>query len=140
MNTTWSNEENDTGPLVHVREGMAVYDRDQEKVGKVDFVYLGEVSEQEANMGRGPQAVTDTELPGVDHFPVDFAFGGTTGISDPTENETLKARLKREGFVRVDGAGLFSHEHYVLSEQIASVSEDKVYLNVSRDDLLDLTS
>jgi hypothetical protein len=51
--------------------------------------------------------------------------------------ETLQNRLINDGFIQIEGDGLFAEDRYVLREQIASVSGDEVHLNVTRDELIE---
>jgi len=50
--------------------------------------------------------------------------------------ETVRARLLHDGFVRMDAEGLFNADRYILPDQIAGVSGDKVTLNVTKDELV----
>jgi hypothetical protein len=50
--------------------------------------------------------------------------------------EELRSRLLRHGYIRIDGSGLFASDYYVISDQIASVSKDRLQLNVLRDQLI----
>jgi hypothetical protein len=50
--------------------------------------------------------------------------------------ETLRDRLLRHGFIRVNGAGLFNADRYILPDQIASVSDKTVRLKISQSDLI----
>jgi len=50
--------------------------------------------------------------------------------------ETLRQRLLRHGFLRIDSTGLFAADRYVMPAQIADVSEDHVTLQVTRDELI----
>ena len=124
--------------LTLIREGMEVYDGEDKKVGRVDQVYFGEVGQESSRRGLGPQGLSDPGAAGEARSPVDFAFGGTTSPSGEfgEMDEVVRNRLLREGFVRVDSAGLFSSDVYVLPDQIESVSEDAVHLRVYRDDLI----
>ena len=50
--------------------------------------------------------------------------------------EEMQQRLINEGFLRIDAAGLFARDRYVLPEQIERVHGDHVHLNIAFDGLL----
>jgi hypothetical protein len=50
--------------------------------------------------------------------------------------EALRERLLRHGFIRIDSAGLFAADRYVLPGQIARVSGNRITLCVTRDELI----
>jgi hypothetical protein len=54
----------------------------------------------------------------------------------PQLPEVLAERLKRHGFVRLEG-GLLKGHRYALPEQIARVDADGVYLNVDENELIE---
>lgn len=118
--------------LNHVREGMAVCDLDGKEIGKVDRVYLGAVSEAKDERGQGPATAHDPYEPGegtlIENVAEAFA-------PDKLPDE-LRERLLREGFIQMDSASLFAADRYVLPEQIMSVADDQVRLNVRRDELI----
>jgi hypothetical protein len=107
----------------------------------VESVFLGEVGPDRADLGQGP-ALADTGahgLPDDDPVFVDFAFGGAVSSAGANQDERerlVRARLMREGFIRVEGAGLFASDRYILPDQVESLSGDKIRLRVRRDDLL----
>ena len=59
-------------------------------------------------------------------------------VFDPVDEleEDMRARLWRSGFVRVEGPGLMAEDRYVLPDEIASVSGDRVDLNITKDDMI----
>jgi hypothetical protein len=50
--------------------------------------------------------------------------------------ETLRERLLRQGFLRIDSTGLFAADRYVMPDQIADVSEGRITLRVTHDELI----
>lgn len=117
--------------LEQVRDGMKVYDANNNELGTVDYVYLGEASPGAAEVGDVPETVmppTDTrdELIGM----VQRAFD-----KDDLPKE-LRDRLLLAGFVHVDVPGLFAHNRYVLSDQIAQVTGEGVILRATRQELV----
>jgi hypothetical protein len=50
--------------------------------------------------------------------------------------ETLRERLLRQGFLRIDSTSLFAADRYVMPDQIVDVSEGRVTLRVTRDELI----
>jgi uncharacterized protein YrrD len=124
--------------LTQIREGMTVYDREGKKVGTVEDIYFGEVDPQTDEFGLGPQDVSGPGAAGESRGAVDFAFGGIISPSGEIGemDETVRKRLLREGYVRMDTSGLFSSDRYILPDTIKSISEDAVHLRVSGDELI----
>lgn len=124
--------------LVNIHEGMDVYDAENKKIGEVETVFFGDVSQDEARRGAGPATPSDPELLGEEEPLIDFAFGGTLSPSgEENELEVIRDRLLREGFVKVDSSGLFGGDYYVTPDQVVSVSGDQVRLNVRKDELIE---
>jgi hypothetical protein len=108
--------------LTTVEEGMDVRDVSGESIGTVRDVYLGA---PEAISGATDQAAEGQ----VDRL--------MTALSpaDPLPREVIE-RLRQQGFIRIDSAGVFASDRYATAEQIASVSHEGVRLAVNRDELL----
>ena len=49
-------------PLINIREGVEVYDREGELVGRAEKVYLGSVPPREAARGAGPAEVDEPDM------------------------------------------------------------------------------
>jgi hypothetical protein len=130
--------ERDSGShlLQRVRAGMIVYDRNDERVGTVADLYFGSSSEQANREGTGAATAHDPNTRG-DTLLDDFARAFAPSEDIP---EVLRNRLLHSGFIRVDAPGLLGSDKYILPEQIASVSTDRVKLNVSRDELIKRTA
>ena len=112
------------GPIEAVREGMEVVDANGDKVGKVDRIQMGD-----------PGAVTvDTGDANRSGFLNDvgdaFGFG-----DDPDMPETLRNRLMRGGYLKLDGNWLTGSGQYIDAAHIAQVSGDTVHLTVTKDQL-----
>jgi hypothetical protein len=110
-------------PLTDVQDGMAVYDRANEKIGTVRTVYLG--SE--------PGAVTTGRAPAHPHSFLDDIV---QALAPPAVPEVTRERLLREGFIRIDTSGPFAADRYAFASQIRGVSEAGVTLDATRDELL----
>lgn len=116
----------DLGPIEWVREGMTVVDATGEHVGTVEFVRMGD-----------PQATTvGADQPGDGGFVEDIAeaFGYD---EEPDLPPSLRARLMRVGFIKIDGSGLTDSDHYAMADKIAEVTGDTVRLSVGKGNLLD---
>ncbi len=115
--------------LLHqIREGMDVYDSTGERVGTVEYVHFGD-----ENPARpGPEAATPSPMLERDPTLVDMVAEAFSTDDIPEE---LQQRLRLHGFVKVD-FGLLRSDRYILPDQIAGVSADKVHLNVSQDELV----
>ena len=125
--------------LTRIEEGMEVYDIEDKKIGEVETIYFGEVDQERERRGERPATASTPEIPSAEHPLVDFAFGGAFSSDEEEEEgvELIRARLQREGFVKIDGSGLFGRDYYAMPDQIASISGDHVRLRVSKDELIE---
>lgn len=121
-----------SGPLTQVREGAAVYDRSDRKIGTVREVYLGDTTAEERATGQEPattEVIDDRNDSLLAH--VADAFAGPARVP-----ETLRARLLREGYIEIDSSGFFAGDRFATADQIAAVENDRVVLRVDRDELI----
>jgi len=114
-------------PEIH--KGMKVFDRTRKEIGRIDDFRFSE----------------NEDWPDVEPTDIDASDRrrATFGLENLAEAfgverlpQELRERLLREGYIRVDTAGLFSADRYILPEQIASATKDAVTLNVSEDELI----
>ena len=125
--TGWNAGSSSGSMIEQVTEGMAVIDAAGEKVGKVEYVQMGD-----------PQAVTtEGNEPNVGEPGLLGGFGRAIGgdQGEPDVAEPGRSTLLRYGFLKVDGPGLTGTDRYVRSDLIGSVSEDTVTLRVNKDQL-----
>ena len=116
-----------------VQEGMRVCDNSGQDMGSVRPVFLGAVSEQANEQGRGPATAADPEWREdtlMDNLAEAFS------ADDPLP-EALRGRLLRHGFMRIDTSGIFASDRFALPDQIESVSDDCVRLRVAKDELIE---
>jgi hypothetical protein len=118
--------------LAKISEGMTVYDRTGNNIGTVEYVYLGAVSEEADKRGEGPATTSAPRRAGSSLID-DFA---KAIIPSDQVSEALRERLLRHGFIRIDSAGLFAADRYVLPGQIVSVSGNRINLAVTHDELI----
>jgi hypothetical protein len=118
--------------LTQIYEGMTVHDRTGQKIGTVEHVYFGAVSQEADTRGAGP---TTAPSPGGHESSLikDFAKAIAAGDEMP---EPLRQRLLRHGFIRIDSSGLFAADRNVMPEQIEDVSDGRIRLRVTRDELI----
>ena len=115
-----------------IREGMAVYDRADRKVGTVRGVFMGGVDPEDAQRQSAeaapppPAEDTGSVLPRA----VAQAFWPNESLP-----EELRERLEQKGYIAIDAAGLFAGDRYATADQIARVADDRVLLSVSSDEL-----
>ena len=119
--------------LNEVHEGMRVIDRDGEEIGTVRRVFLGAVSDEMHERGKGPATAPDPEIRDDSLFD---NLAEAFSADDPLP-EALRGQLLRQGFIRIDSAGLFASDRYATPDQIETVSDDIVRLNLAKDDLID---
>lgn len=132
MEPTVSNENRSNTILSQVQEGMRVCESDGQEIGTVRRVYLGAVSDTTEYREVGPATASDPSWRDdnlIDNLAEAFS------ADDPLP-ETLRGRLLREGFIRIDTHGLFASDRFALPDQIDSVSDDCVRLKLTRDELI----
>jgi len=116
-------------PLSRISEGMKVYDRLHHEIGKVERVRIGDDDPATEEV----EAASPSHLEGRRETVLD----SLAEVFAPDElPEEVRERLLQQGFVRIDSAGLFAADRYVMPDQIMSVSGDTVTLNVSKDELV----
>lgn len=115
--------------LARIEEGMKVYDRLNDEIGKVDYVQM---SDDNPATPEVEAATPSPDLERRDTLIDNIAEAFTTDELD----EEVRERLLQAGFVRIDSKGLFAADRYVTPDQIMSVTGDSITLNVTRDELV----
>lgn len=114
-----------------IREEMPVFDANGNRIGEVETVFAGGLRDSHietgANSATSPALDTDAPDNWVDMLREVFA-----PMDLPRE---LVQRLLKDGYVLVEGAGLFAADRLILPEQIDSVGAGGVHLNALRNDL-----
>lgn len=119
--------------LNQVQEGMRVCDSTGDEIGKVRRVFLGAVSDEMHERGKGPATAPDPEMRDdslIENLAEAFS------AEDPLP-EALRGQLLRHGFIRIDTAGLFESDRFAMPDQIESVSDDTVRLKLTKDELIE---
>lgn len=114
-----------------VRTGMSVYDSTGQHIGEVSYVYLGTSTQEDLERGTGPARDVALENDDDNSFVEMLANAFTT---DQIPEEML-ARLRQHGYMRIDSNGIFASDRFATAEQLSSVSESEVHLNVAYDQL-----
>ena len=114
--------------LESVSEGMKVFDSRNHEIGTVEYVKL-----VETDPATGQPLASDIEE--ADHHRETLLETVAEAFVDDDIPEVVQKRLLHEGFIRMDAAGLFAADRYVMPDQISGVSGDKVMLKVSKDQL-----
>lgn len=118
-----------TNILVQVHEGMDVVDSSGGKIGTVEFLKMTDEDPSTVAVEQlEPDEHTSRNTTIVDNLLDVFR---TDGVPQP-----LHETLLREGFIRIDSEGIFASDRYVLPDQIAEVTDDKVKLAVSKQELI----
>jgi hypothetical protein len=114
--------------LTYVKEGMDVYDLNNEKVGTVNMVQIGDensaTSDTETVTGTAPQMRTNSIIEDV---------AGAIFDTDDFPQQ-IRNHMRRYGYIRID-AGILRADMYASGDQVASVGDGRVELNVSAEDL-----
>lgn len=119
--------------LLNIREGMSVYDVNGDRIGKVKQLYFGTASERANSWGEGSATAPALDIPGEDTLIGDVA---ETLIDENRFPEVVRGRLLHDGFLRINNLGILSSDRYVLPEQVSNVEDDRVNLNVAKNDLI----
>jgi hypothetical protein len=117
--------------LSKIQNGMKVYDLAQHEIGTVEYVQFGDEDPLRPGVETASANPAQTQPNGS------WLVEGLTDLFSPDDlPETLKDRLLRYGFVRVDAPGLFNADRYIFPNQIQSVDGNRVTLNVTRSELI----
>lgn len=117
-----------------IHEGMVVYDSADNRIGEVDFVHFGAASGVDQQLGTGAASPGRTDSPQVsDDGLVDMIADAFDGKDVPHE---LRRKLLQEGYVRLNADGFFAADRFIMPDQIDSVREHDLHLNVLRDQLI----
>ena len=112
-----------------VKEGMDVYDADNNHIGKVEsFNFGNQDPAQDAEPITADGASPDRDSTLLDNF--------ADALWPDDMPEALRARLSREGYVVLDADGILHKDRYIFPDQIASATADGLVLSVRRDDLV----
>jgi hypothetical protein len=112
--------ESTTEPIERVFEGMRVEDANGEEIGVVSLVRMGDP--EAATTGEQPQQQGGGLMQNLQE-----AFGGN---DDPDVPPSIRERLLRIGYLKVEGRGLTGRDVYVPADHVASVTGDTVRLTV----------
>jgi hypothetical protein len=125
-----------TVSLSGVKEGMHVHDVNDQHIGKVRFVKMGDENPSQP----GTQTVTVSE---AEHTHGNSLVEEVAETIIPDDADDLPAEMRelllREGYVRID-TGFLRSDRFVTPSQIASVSEGAIMLNITKDTLMSPTS
>ncbi len=139
--------------LSRVQEGMTVFDARNERIGTVTDMYFGAaaddtsasgsqvVTESQADVGDRPRDTPIAVVPLVAANNLTAGDGNLRGVLplftfEDEIPEQLRPRLLQQGFIKLNGNGIFASARYVTPDQIASVQSDGVHLNTNRDQLI----
>ncbi len=100
--------------IERVQEGMVVVDFEDNRLGKVDYMKMGD-----------PEAVTTQ---GNDPSFETGVIPLTDDDDEPEVPEPLRSDLLRNGFIKIDDGSLFDTDRYVRADEIAEVVGDTVRL------------
>ena len=116
--------------LHSIREGMEVYDINGDKIGTVDYVQFGD--EDVTTPGAETQTAADPAMHRDDSLMENIAEAFTADNDLP---EQLAAQMIREGYIKI-GTGILRSDRYALMSQVASVTGERIDLNIDKDTLV----
>jgi hypothetical protein len=111
--------------LKYAREGMTVYDRRGNKIGKVSFMHSGANEYQPEGIDLPVMDLDETLLPDAvrELFPSDRV------------PDVVRKRLLQMGFLKIH-TGFLASDRYALADQVETVRSDSIYLNVDKGETL----
>ncbi len=111
--------------LKYAEEGMTVYDRQGNKIGKVSLVYAGPDDYLPAGSNLSVIDVDENLLPEA-----------VRNLFPPNRvPDTVRKRLFQTGFLKIN-TGLLASDRYALADQVEVVRSDSIYLKVDKDKTL----
>ena len=119
--------------LRSIHKGMEVKDVEGNDIGTVKDLYFGADSDEMMSHGAGAATAPDPSV--REDSLIDNVARAFTDFDDELPEE-MRKRLINEGYIRIDTAGLFRSDRFILPEQITRVHDEHVHLNVSKDELL----
>ncbi len=105
---------------------MVVYDSTDQRVGTVRQVHLGDASQEERDRGQAP-ATSGREGQQEGGIIENLAELFVPGEALPA---AFRERLVREGYIQIDSPS-FAADRFATPDQIATVGEDRIVLNVA---------
>src|SRR5262249_48211493 len=117
--------------LMQIHKGMKVYDRNEHEVGTIEYVQFTDEDPTKV----GPETATETvdKISPERHGLVQDIARAVAGGDDLPEE--VRQKLLRDGYIKID-TGLLKSDVYALPNQVSSVSDDHVYLEVTHDELI----
>lgn len=109
--------------IQQIEAGMPVVDSTGDTIGDVTFVHPGIDA-------TGPHTVT--QVPGESDIAIPQAVRDQ--LPEGSLPVEVRGRMVQLGFIRV-GTGPLDGDHYVLTDQIAYVSDDTVHLRIAKNDI-----
>lgn len=119
--------------LKSIHKGMEVKDVEGNNIGTVKDLYFGADSDEMMSHGAGAATAPDPSV--REDSLIDNVARAFTDFDDDLPEE-MRKRLINEGYIRIDTAGLFRSDRFILPEQIARVHDEHVHLTVTKDELL----
>jgi hypothetical protein len=119
--------------LKSIHKGMEVKDVEGNNIGTVKDLYFGADSDEMMSHGAGAATAPDPSV--REDSLIDNVARAFTDFDDDLPEE-MRKRLINEGYIRIDTAGLFRSDRFILPEQIARVHDEHVHLTATKDELL----
>jgi hypothetical protein len=115
--------------LTYVKQGMDVYDMNNDKIGTVDYVRMGDENPNTP----GTDTVTARNAPMRDDSLIEEVAEAIFDTDDFPQ--VLRNRMLRYGYIRID-TGLLRADCYAMGDQVMSVSDGRVDLSITADELV----
>ena len=110
--------------------GMKVFDSELHEIGRIDDLKYPE------NATEPDVDVLTEDVPDDRDRSILAAVADAFGREEVPE--PLRSQLLRDGYVHLDGKGLFAANRYILPEQISRFVAGGIQLNVTKDALIKL--
>ena len=119
--------------LRSIHKGMEVKDVEGNDIGTVKDLYFGADSDEMMSHGAGAATAPDPSV--REDSLIDNVARAFTDFDDELPEE-MRKRLINEGYIRIDTAGLFRSDRFILPDDVRHRPDEHVHLNVSKDELL----
>jgi len=113
-----------------IKEGMTVYDEDDNKIGTVDYV---QYTDEDYNKP-GPETVSTASDPRSE-MNILKSFAQALGAEDDMPTE-VREYYERYGYIRLKSSGIFDSDYYVTLNNVSAIIGDNIHLTTTKDELM----
>ena len=118
--------------MTRIKDGMTVFNKDGDKIGKVDYVQFGD--EDPNTLGVETVSAMDT----ADEVTTNIVTSLAKTLFDEEDRipQELRDRLNRSGYFRLNSSGFFESDYYVPLNRVTSIVGENVHIGTTKDELI----